>query len=75
MATGGSCSVQGSKKRKQVVLSIDEMFDKYGFGMVNSGISVIRTFCLSEPLELAKGVWIIEVGLYYNTFVVCTHLY
>ena len=67
MATEASSSAKRNKKCKQVVLSIDRIIEKLGkcgFGVVIGGISVIRTFCLSEPFELAKGVWIIEVGLY-----------
>ena len=67
MATEASSSAKRSKKRKQVVLSIDrtiEKLGKCGFGVVIGRISVIQTFCLSEPLELAKGVRIIKVGLY-----------
>ena len=47
-----------------------KMLNKYGFGVVNSGISVIRTFLLIQTLrflELAKGVQIIEVGLYVHS--------
>ena len=65
--SGASSSTQGSKKRKQVVLSIEriiKMLNKCGFGMVIDGISVIQTFCSSKPFELAKGVQIIEIGLY-----------
>ena len=54
MATGASSSAQGSKKHKRAVLSIKriiEMLDKCGFGVVNGGMSVIQTFCLSEPLD------------------------
>ena len=48
MATGASCSVQGSKIRKQVVLSIKEiveLLDKCGLGVVNG---TNREFQLSE---------------------------
>ena len=31
-----------------------EMLDKCCFGVVNGRISVIRTFCLSEPLDFSN---------------------
>ena len=43
-----------NNKITRMVLSTEriiEMLDKCGFGVVNSGISVIRTFYLSEPLD------------------------
>ena len=47
-------ALKEAKNRKRVVLSIEriiKVLDKCGFGMVNSGISVIQTFCLSKPLD------------------------
>ena len=75
-----SSSAQGTKKRKRVALSIEriiEMLDKCGFGMVDGGISVIQTMCLSKPLdflELAKGqsrldcIWAWGSGYYLEAW-------